>query len=129
MRYSTLNRDYSLASKKNGLRMQNFTAFSLRPALIWSAQTVAEGMDFCLSALLFVPKYCLKQKVLSRILDFHSGFYEEVYFLGYDALKSVENQPTAAGFASGLLYAGFLLDIILIHEDGGDIYLRKKAVP
>jgi hypothetical protein len=59
--YNTLNYGYSLASKKKkDLRIGKFTAVPSQPALILSAQTVAQGMDFFLSTLLFAPKYWLK---------------------------------------------------------------------
>jgi hypothetical protein len=36
----------------------------------------------------------MKNKLLFKIWDSHSGGYEELYLLGYNAVYSVESQPT-----------------------------------
>jgi hypothetical protein len=45
---------------------------------------------------------------LLRILGFHAGGYEEFYFLGYNAVESVESHPTfktnVVSLSSGLKY-------------------------
>jgi hypothetical protein len=50
----------------------------------------------------------------------------EFYLLGYNAVQSVESQPTfRRSTACYLLYAGFLLGLFFDLEDGGDMLLRN----
>jgi hypothetical protein len=69
---------------------------------------------------------------LLRILGPHTGGYEGFYFLGYNAMESVENHQTFETNVSPLssrwkpeLAACFMQGLLLDHEDEGDVFLSK----
>jgi hypothetical protein len=54
---------------------------------------------------------------------------EEFYVLGYNAVQPDEIQPTFRWSKSPpsccLLYAGFLIELLFVSEEGGDMLLRN----
>jgi hypothetical protein len=59
-----------------------------------------------------------KTENIYRILDSHTGGYEEFHLLGYNTMYSTENRP-----AFYVLHVGFLLDLFFDPEDEGDMLL------